>query len=56
MGRERTFCVAWPMSVLPSEADITERDRHVRKVPKAEVVHWNNEASYDRNCRIFASS
>jgi len=29
------------MSALPPKADIAERDRHVRFVPKADVSRWS---------------
>jgi len=38
LGQKRTFCIAWSMSGLPPKADIAEHDRHVRFVPKADIV------------------
>jgi hypothetical protein len=37
LGQKRTFHQGQPMSALPSKADIAERDRHVRFVPKADI-------------------
>jgi hypothetical protein len=38
LGHKRTFRRVEPMSVLPPKADIAERDRHVRFVPKADAA------------------
>jgi hypothetical protein len=37
LGQKRTFGEAETMSALPPKADITERRRHVRFVPKADI-------------------
>ena len=37
LGQKQTFRDFWTTSTLP-KADIAERDRHVRFVPKAEVA------------------
>ena len=34
------------MSALPSKADIAERDRHVRFVPKADIVRCGEKRCY----------
>jgi len=36
LGQKQTSEDVWAMSALPPKADIAERDRHVRFVPKAE--------------------
>jgi len=36
LGQKQTSEDGWAMSALPPKADIAERDRHVRFVPKAE--------------------
>ena len=41
LGQKRTSRLVEGMSALPPKADIAERDRHVRFVPKAE---WPNPA------------
>ena len=44
LGQKRTSHQARVMSALPPKEDITERDRHVRFVPKADI-HG------DKDCR-----
>jgi hypothetical protein len=41
-GQKRTLKRLKPMSALPPKADIAERDRNVRFVPKAEVSRCTN--------------
>jgi hypothetical protein len=38
LGQKRTLKRVRPMSALPPKADIAERRRHVRFVPKADVL------------------
>jgi len=37
LGQKRTLSRFNPMSALPPKADIVERDRHVRFVPKPDI-------------------
>ena len=39
LGQKQTFGPRKSMSALPPKVDIVERDRHVRFVPKADIVH-----------------
>jgi len=41
------------MSALPPKADIVQRDRHVRFVPKADILRCSKERRYSGNggCR-----
>ena len=41
LGQKRTSEHVRSMSALPPKADIAERDRHVRFVPKADVSRWS---------------
>jgi hypothetical protein len=38
------------MSALPPKADIVQRDRHVRFVPKADILRCSKERRYSIIC------
>ncbi|MGB5180944.1 MAG: hypothetical protein WBO12_01965 [Xanthobacteraceae bacterium] len=45
-GHKRTWRLQFAMSALHSIADIAERDRDVRFVPKADILRCNKERHY----------
>jgi len=44
------------MSALPPKADIAERDRHVRFVPKADILHCGRDRRYSITSSVRASN
>src|SRR5262249_7285998 len=46
MGQERTFNSVRAMSALPPKADMDHDGRHVRFVPKADILHRSNLRRY----------
>ena len=56
LGQKQTSRHLQTMSALPPKADITDRRRHVRFVPKADQVHRNKIASYSITSSVGAMS
>jgi hypothetical protein len=51
LGQKQTFGPFTAMSALPPKADIDERDRHVRFVPKADIgVSFDDFVGTGRYC------
>jgi len=48
LGQKRTISEFCAMSAYPSKADIIERDRHVRFVPKADSCTAAKELLFDQ--------
>src|SRR5215469_16809109 len=46
LGQKRTLQCILVMSALPPKADIAERDRHVRFVPKADILRCGRDWRY----------
>ena len=44
LGQKQTFALHQPMSALPPKADMCSATRHVRFVPKAEILQCNSIA------------
>src|SRR6516225_2085948 len=46
LGQKQTLTRSVHMSALPAKADIAESDRHVRFVPKADILHCGRDWLY----------
>ncbi|MGB8394456.1 MAG: hypothetical protein WCE27_12625, partial [Pseudolabrys sp.] len=56
LGQKRTFRDAGPMSALPPKADMCSATRHVRFVPKADMVgHLQRPNERDQLCVYFSN-
>jgi len=56
LGQKRTLGNVAPMSALPPKAGIGIRSRHVRFVPKADILRCSKERRYSITSSAVASS
>jgi hypothetical protein len=54
LGQKRTFSEGCAMSALPPKADIGTQPRHVRFVPKADILRCSKECRYSITSSAWA--